>query len=274
MKTLITPAKATELLAGNAENQRKVNQARVRKYTAEMLSGLWLYNGESIIVSESGKLIDGQHRLLAVIESDVTIEVALVTDVPDEQDGIDTFLTINTENRSNADALYISGFKVENANIARLLSLLSTFSKQRLREKPSGIKYLNPEIVTMAREFGEESALEIIERAKNLQSRNSIVSLNYWLVIVHVMRQLPGGVQFTEDLADGNEFAEGAPVGALVAFFNRYDGKGGGAAIARAKWIAIFKAYKAYVQNTQVINLRVTGGMPLDYPAGIEYEEA
>ena len=267
-RTKITPEMAKEFLAANAQNQRKVNKSRVAKYAGEMLNGTWIYNGESIVITESGKLIDGQHRLLAVIESDIEIEVALITDVPDEQDGIDTFLTINTENRSNADALYIAGFKKESALIAKSMSLISAFDSQRLAQKPSGIKYLNPEMVGIVREFSESKALDLIERAQTLQSRCNLLSLTYWIILVHVMRTLPDGNAFMESIAECQSEEDGDPVGALQAFFERYEGKGGGAGISKVKWIAIFKAYKAFSVSAPIKHIRVHVGMPIEYPAG------
>lgn len=268
-RTKITPEMAQTLLDANAANQRKVKKIKVAKFAEEMLNGIWLYNGESVIVTETGKLIDGQHRLLAVIESGVTIEVALITDVPDEQDGVDTFLTINTENRSNGDALYIAGFKTESTLIARSMSLIAAFEEQRLAQKPSGIKYLNPEMVSIVRTFTEKRVLDIIERARTLQSRCNLLSLNYWIVLVQVMRKLPDGNAFMEQIAEckgGGE--DGDPVNALQSFFERYEGKGGGAGISKVKWIAIFKAYKAYSTNSPVKHLRVNVGMPVEYPSG------
>ena len=62
----INPTLALEMLGDN-EHNRKVTQSRVNEYASEMKNGMWLLNGETIIMSETGKLLDGQHRLLGLI---------------------------------------------------------------------------------------------------------------------------------------------------------------------------------------------------------------
>lgn len=63
---LITPEKAEEYLLSNIENNRDINHHRVATYTADILSGDWSNNGETIKFDQDGKLIDGQHRLMAI----------------------------------------------------------------------------------------------------------------------------------------------------------------------------------------------------------------
>lgn len=77
----ITPYIAEVMLENNAEEQRNVSRMRVKRYASDMANGLWTMNGETIIIDERGKLIDGQHRLLAVIESGVTAEFLVVRGV-------------------------------------------------------------------------------------------------------------------------------------------------------------------------------------------------
>ena len=66
---LVGPEEARALLERNAEFQRKVRPNRVQEYAEEMRAGRWCDNGETIKMDELGRLIDGQHRLRAVIES-------------------------------------------------------------------------------------------------------------------------------------------------------------------------------------------------------------
>lgn len=77
----ITPAIAALLLEGNANN-RPLSKGYVDAYAEDMKSGEWCLNGESIklLELESGKhiLLDGQHRLAAVVKSGVTIKSLVV----------------------------------------------------------------------------------------------------------------------------------------------------------------------------------------------------
>lgn len=61
----LTPELAYLLLEANPEN-RTIKQRPLGNYIADIRAGRWELNGESIKISESGLLNDGQHRCLAV----------------------------------------------------------------------------------------------------------------------------------------------------------------------------------------------------------------
>lgn len=52
-----------------SENFRRVREDSVRRYAADMIAGRWKNNGETLKFSHDGKLLDGQHRLLASIRA-------------------------------------------------------------------------------------------------------------------------------------------------------------------------------------------------------------
>lgn len=66
---LITPEKAREYL-GNQFRNRAIRKTKIRDYVRQMKIDKWLLNGEPLIFDKNGRLIDGQHRLTAVIEAD------------------------------------------------------------------------------------------------------------------------------------------------------------------------------------------------------------
>lgn len=80
----IGPEQARELLALNTANFRKPDPVRVGVYAKEMLNGNWQLNGDTIKLNGS-VLIDGQHRLLAIVKSGVTIQTIVVRGL--ESDG-------------------------------------------------------------------------------------------------------------------------------------------------------------------------------------------
>lgn len=90
MKVFVTPKMATEWLAANTRN-RKLNQHLVTEYARDMESGRWAYNGEAIKIGDNGRLLDGQHRLAAVIASGTEgIWMEVIKDLPAEtQDTMD-----------------------------------------------------------------------------------------------------------------------------------------------------------------------------------------
>lgn len=97
---------AMKWLEHNIDN-RKIDQRRVVKYANMMRSKLWKLNGESIIFSKSGKLLNGQHRLWAVIESGQAVEFLVVRGVEDNCfDSLD-----NPKVRDGSTVLSLAGRK-------------------------------------------------------------------------------------------------------------------------------------------------------------------
>lgn len=79
----ITPDGAREILATNYSGNRAVRVRTVEMYASDMAAGRWQLTGAPIQVSASGNLIDGQHRLHAVIKSGIPVPFAVATGVPD-----------------------------------------------------------------------------------------------------------------------------------------------------------------------------------------------
>ena len=88
---LITPQIAEQYLAKNSNNYRRLYKATVEQYASEMLNGEWIFNGEAIKFNKSGKLVDGQHRLSAIVKSGCSVPMVVITDVNDD---VNTYLTL------------------------------------------------------------------------------------------------------------------------------------------------------------------------------------
>ena len=102
---LLTPKMATELLEHNTLN-RPLTQPHVDRIARQIENGKWQFNGDTIKISDDGMVLDGQHRLWAVILADKAVETILVTGIARE-----AFATIDTirRARSGADILSLNG---------------------------------------------------------------------------------------------------------------------------------------------------------------------
>jgi hypothetical protein len=78
--THITPAIAQEMMAFNTKN-RNLNKRNVSLLRDAITQGEWYMNGEAIIFAEDGSLLNGQHRLWAIIGSGVAVDVLVVRGV-------------------------------------------------------------------------------------------------------------------------------------------------------------------------------------------------
>jgi hypothetical protein len=67
--TYITPKMATEFLADNHKGQRNINRDVVARYAEDMTAGFWLFSGAAVLFDKENQVIDGQHRLTAIVET-------------------------------------------------------------------------------------------------------------------------------------------------------------------------------------------------------------
>lgn len=72
----VNPDQAIQWLEGNVRN-RKIDQKWVDYLAVEMLAGRWKTTHQGLAFDRSDTLIDGQHRLWALIQSGCTIRVAV-----------------------------------------------------------------------------------------------------------------------------------------------------------------------------------------------------
>lgn len=115
VKEAITPELAEAYLA-TQETNRPLKKQVVRRLVGVIQRGEWVFNGETIKFDAGGRLIDGQHRLAAIIAGDQPIETLVVRNASElAQDTVDT-----GTRRTLLDALRMRGEK----NAAALASAI------------------------------------------------------------------------------------------------------------------------------------------------------
>lgn len=67
-RLIITPAMAEKMLERN-ECNRRVSVARVKRIATKMAEGRWVETHQGMAFDDNGNVLDGQHRLLSIIES-------------------------------------------------------------------------------------------------------------------------------------------------------------------------------------------------------------
>lgn len=81
----VTPEMAKEWVKKiSPDKQRKLNQSRCIEYAEQMKAGLWGLSTDAIGFSTDDNLINGQHRLYAIILSNTTQRFLVVYDLPPE----------------------------------------------------------------------------------------------------------------------------------------------------------------------------------------------
>lgn len=106
----VTPELAEDLLRLNTQNRPMKNNV-IERYSNDMKAGKFFFTGESIKISRDGVLLDGQHRLISVVNTRVPIKTNIQT-------GLDPaiFTVLDTGSlRSFSDILALKDYKYYNS---------------------------------------------------------------------------------------------------------------------------------------------------------------
>lgn len=157
----VTPDVAKNLLELNTRN-RKLSSANYNKVREAMSAGEWELNGEAIKIATDGRILDGQHRLQAAANEDLTFQTLIVYGLPsDTQDTMDT-----GKSRSAADVLSINGYKSTN-NLASIVAGIIRAEKWDLKvatyHGASGYPVTPRQV--LARVEAEPSLTELVARS-------------------------------------------------------------------------------------------------------------
>lgn len=103
---IVTPEIATRWLASNTFN-RKLRPAKVARYASDMAAGRWTVDASMICFDTQGRLMNGQHRLHAIVASGASIPFVVMRNTPDE-----AMATMDTGAlRTGGDFFGLSGYK-------------------------------------------------------------------------------------------------------------------------------------------------------------------
>jgi hypothetical protein len=209
----VSPEQASELLRTNTRN-RSVRRQYVRQLAQAMQRGEWTVNGEPIQVAKDGTLLNGQHRLHAVVESGQTVPMLVVRNVP-----LAAQRTMDTGARRNlSDVLALRG-ESHTTNLAAALGLLYRY---RNNAKMEGSGRSAPTT---------KQAVELLEREPGLRDciplacrvyRDTHLRISIAIVIGYLFNEVePGqGTSFFKALCNA-QAVPGEPLGELRMILTR-----------------------------------------------------
>jgi hypothetical protein len=115
----VTPDIARALIENANRDNRPIKPKLVKKYAKSMADGDWKFSPETISISRNGRLLNGQHRMMAVIESGITCRFLFATGFDDE-----VFSVLDRgAARTRADALRIDRKLAEAGTLLCRLSI-------------------------------------------------------------------------------------------------------------------------------------------------------
>lgn len=176
----INRKKAEHMLERNTNN-RPVNQARVDQIARDMISGDWVFNGQSVTFDTDGVQMDKQHTLLGVVKSGVTIKMPVFYNVDKRAKR-----TIDTgRGRTFSDNLGING-ELHSRTLGSAVKFLYLWKHGKTLNNTSGGKI--PSMAEMYEVLGENPKIRkgvdsIMTRHKGvrLYGSNALFSTLYYL---------------------------------------------------------------------------------------------
>jgi len=159
----ISPSIATEMLKKNYNN-RKLSKQNVRYLSKQMKDGQWLFDGQPIRFDEFERLLDGQHRLSAVIESDTTQKFLIVSGLSG-----DTFKVMDTgKSRSGGDSLLVLGVRYA-TDVSAIAKASIRFKSGYYGDSSSRMNASNTDIVKWWEDNKSSNIEELIKKADVLK---------------------------------------------------------------------------------------------------------
>lgn len=199
----ITPDVAEELLKINRTN-RPQTRLVINQYATAMKQGRWKLNGETIKLDTHGHLLDGQHRLMACVESECSFQSYVAYDVER-----DTFDTIDVgKKRSAGDILSIEG-AVDGKSVAAAIRYVDQIQRKNITPNKLG-KLTADQVLAIFQQDAASFAdsVRAATPALRILGRAMGGALHY----LFKQNDPTGADDFFEDLASGANLAADDPV--------------------------------------------------------------
>ncbi len=261
----IGPDLATRWLEGNTHN-RPVKQGLVDRFVRDMKAGNWRLTHQGIAFDVNGVLIDGQHRLWAVVLSGVPVQLRVFFNEP-----IENMKAVDIgQTRSNFDVLHLSGEAgpITVSHLATLRAMLAGDSSQTRRltvseEADLMIKH------AAAVNFAMEHLGTCRFRGVATATIRGIVARAYYSAnhakLVHFCDVLKTG---------GSPDEEDAPVVLLWQFLVGNAGAGKAGAVRRVRYAKAERGLMAYLRGERIQHLRAVGSELFPLPDELRREAA
>ena len=215
----IDPVVAEQYLKYNTHN-RPLAENKVLQFAADIECGRWQLNGEAIKFAVDGTLLDGQHRLHAIILCGATIESLVIWGLPPEAQ---TTMDQGTK-RSAADQLNLAGIDASKSDASAIKTLITWERGWFYTEKATGA-VTSTDIVQWGHDNPE--VFELIRRGTQytrIKARRGLVMAVFaGIARVHGIEVTAA---FFQRVLDGVGLQSGSPILALRNRLDRVRGEG------------------------------------------------
>ena len=251
---LITPSIATAWLTMNRKN-REISKTNLAKISRDLNDGHFLFTGESVKISEEGCLLDGQHRLTAIVNTRISAKMVVITGVQEVAQAV----MDSGKPRTLPGVLQISG-EAQASNLSSVLSGIQTWERGiRLQDNAtvatisSSLAFLDANPIV--REITRQSAT-LAPKVPGLTIKQ--IGQLIW-ALDHKLDAPADRKDFFAKLVSGAGLPEGDPILALRNFLAN-DKASYKSVTAYYRMAVTVKAWNAYRQSEQIRSLRFKAG--------------
>jgi hypothetical protein len=192
------PQEAHKILT-ESQYQRKHSPSTVSKYARDMKADKWVFNGSPIRYNGEAEgnpqLLDGQHRLRAVIEANVVLPFVVISGI--DKESLHTM--DDGKGRSLAQKFYIDGEKSPDV-LASMIQLLAAY---RAKGKFSGPAFSSLEYYDVLEREGN-AARPLAKEYKCKMPRNLKPGLIAAVHLLFAEKDLELAARFCGDVVSGN----------------------------------------------------------------------
>jgi len=195
----LTPELAAKYLTSNHKN-RTLRPELIDKYAKDMRDGLWIENGDTIRFDIKGRLLDGQHRLHAIIKSGVTIDAWICEGLPEK-----AFAFIDLgKKRTAGDALSFKEVVDPNA----VASILANVDRYLTNRTMSSKEYSPDSIIDLNKKHNVHGSIPYGRKCKKLVQLSIGGACHY----LFSCADPEAADAFMDKLGSGTGMSEGEPV--------------------------------------------------------------
>jgi hypothetical protein len=262
-RVLVTPDLARSWLEQVPRHQRRVSWRRVDQIAKTMIRGEWRLTAEAITFDSDGGLIQGQHRLHAVVQSGVTVEFYVTEGAPPE-----SFAVIDRPRVRSADQFMVGAYQHTVLAAARLLWSI----QHGLPNSATLIEWQSWPIdkqITYSEEWSDLADEELVVLCNSVsRTRSGRVGGKYLLTVAIQARQTDHADKveaFLQGVRTGLEiWDQGIGPDPRILLRNRFIGDQSGLNAAprqtdRALTL-VTTAWNAYVTKARILQLKATAG--------------
>jgi hypothetical protein len=247
----ITPGLASEMLRYNPDN-RNIKPTKAQHFATDMLRGNWAFNGEPIIIRVEGLLNDGQHRLNAIIEANVSIPMIVTFGVPRE-----SRTTVDQGSaRSAGDYLSMDGYHYSK-NAATAAKFIIAFERSGGRNISQRNEVTNAEVVARVK-TDPGITTSAIYAHKHLKDYRQLVSYSVMAACHYLLTDVHAGEAetFLDQVCTGENIKRGDPAFAVRSAFLSEKRE------RQAAMEVIFHGWNKYRSGQPLQIIRVNGSFP------------